>query len=169
MKKLSWLLGLFLLWLVYLLFTVLNFPIGTLSDNADGTIVLGAAAYNTKPSPVFAERINHAINLYHAGKVSKLIFTGGIGDSTPDGKIQLAESVVVRDYAISKKINHKDIFIETESLTTKENLMYAMQILERENIKTVLVISDSLHLKRAMLMAKDLGIQAKSSATPTRR
>jgi uncharacterized SAM-binding protein YcdF (DUF218 family) len=161
----KWLLGLYLLWLAYIFVTIVSFPSGKLSDTADAAIVLGAAVYNSKPSPVFAERINHAINLYNAGKVSKLIFTGGIG-----GKNELAESTVARNYAISRKVRVEDIRVETQSLTTKQNLMYAKQIIDNEkNLDTLLIISDPLHLKRAMLIANKLKLNAKPSATPTSR
>ena len=160
----KWLLGAVLVWVAYLFVTILTFPSGTLSDNSDVAVVLGAAVYKTKPSPVFAERLNHAINLYHAGKVSKLVFTGGKGEQN-----ELAESIVARDYAMNKKVNSDDIFVETISLTTRENLVYAKQILEREKLNSVLIVSDPLHLKRAMLMVNSLGINAKPSATPTSR
>lgn len=81
--------------------------------------------------------------------VSKLIFTGGARE-----KHELAESIVAMNYALEKKVSSGDIFIETSSLTTHENLLNAKPILEREKIESVLVISDALHLKRAMLMAK---------------
>ncbi len=163
-KQLKWVFTLILLWLVYVFVTIINFPVGNLTDNADVAIVLGAAVYNTQPSPVFAERINHAVNLYHAGKVKKLIFTGGTRASDKP-----AESTVARDYAINKKVVSDDILIEIESLTTKENLIFAQQLLVREKLQTVLIVSDALHLKRALLMAKDLGIQVTPSATPSSR
>ena len=54
----------------------------TTSDGpADAAVVLGAAVWTTEVSPVFKERINHAINLYRKGGVRKLIFTGGQGNS----------------------------------------------------------------------------------------
>ena len=165
----KWAFSLVLLWLIYLFGTIINYPVGKLTDSADAAIVLGAAAYNSKPSPVFAERINHAINLYHAGKVDKLVFTGGTAEVKSARINMLAESIVARDFAISKKVNSDDIFVETSSLTTKENLVYAQQILQRETLQTALIISDALHLKRALLMAKGLKIQAKPSATPTSR
>ena len=44
---------------------------------ADAAIVLGAAAYESGPSPVYTERLNHGIWLYQQGYVQKLILTGG--------------------------------------------------------------------------------------------
>ena len=48
-----------------------------LPNEADAAVVLGAAAWGNKPSPVFRERINHALTLYQTGRVKKIIFTGG--------------------------------------------------------------------------------------------
>ncbi|MFZ0548892.1 MAG: ElyC/SanA/YdcF family protein, partial [Candidatus Promineifilaceae bacterium] len=49
------------------------------AQEADAAIVLGAAVFGTRPSPVLRERINHAVSLYEAGYVDKIIFTGGLG------------------------------------------------------------------------------------------
>src|SRR5690606_27783546 len=68
-------------------------------DPADAAIVLGAAEYNNRPSPVFKERINHAVDLYNEGGVKALIFTGGAGTGSP-----YAESEVGRDYAVKKGV-----------------------------------------------------------------
>ena len=163
-KIIKYLSGIIILWLCYLIFSIMNFPSGTLSDSAEAAIILGAAVNDEKPSPVFKERIKHAINLYHAGKVDKLIFTGGIGDNK-----KYAESAVARDFAIQQKVKADDILIETASLTTRENLIYAQQILQKEKIATALIISDALHLKRTMIMVRDMNIEAKPSATPTSR
>ena len=177
MRRSKWLIAAILLWLIYLFISIYNFPAGKLTDTADAAIVLGAAVDQSKPSPVFAERIHHAINLYHEGKVKKLVFTGGIANIISNQQNQdqnknqkaYAESIVAQDYAISKQVSPDDIFIETNSVTTRENLIYAKQILKKQKLKTVLIVSDPLHLKRAMLMSKGLNIEAKPSATTTSR
>lgn len=163
-KPLAWTLIATLLWLVYLLISILNFPVGTLSDNADAAIILGAAVHNEKPSPVFAERLNHSINLYHADQINKIVFTGGVGKGQ-----KFSEASIARNYAISKQVKPSDILIETESLTTRQNLVNAKELINQEDIITVLLISDSLHLKRAIMMAEDLDLNAQASATPTSR
>jgi len=59
----------------------------------DAAIVLGAAVWGEEPSPVFRERLNHAIDLYKNGTVSKIILTGGVGKGD-----KLAESEVGEEY-----------------------------------------------------------------------
>lgn len=167
-KKRRWLRA--FAWLIVIVaFTYLSFAADiflyskrTASTNADTAIVLGAAAYYNKPSPVFEERIKHAINLYKQGKVKKIVFTGGHGSEE-----EPAESEVARSYAIRHGVPAQAIAIETESKTTLENLKNAAPLLAKE--ESTLIVSDPIHMRRAMLMASDVGIQAEPSPTPTTR
>jgi uncharacterized SAM-binding protein YcdF (DUF218 family) len=131
---------------------------------ADAAIVLGAAVWGEKPSPVFRERINHAIALYQKGHIKTIIFTGGVGEVN-----EPAESVVAMNYAIAKGVKKADIAIETESRTTRQNLIYAQKVANSQQLKKFLIVSDPLHLKRAVLMARDLGMDAYPSPTLTTR
>lgn len=90
-------------WVVILMWQISTYS--TIStSNAKTAIVLGAAVQDAKPSPVFRERINHAINLYRKGRIRKIIFTGGTGQGD-----SIAESEVARRYAIKNGIKSKDI------------------------------------------------------------
>ncbi|MBD2567170.1 YdcF family protein [Anabaena lutea] len=131
---------------------------------ADAAIVLGAAVWGKQPSPVFRERINHAINLYQNGYVRTLIFTGGVGNGD-----ELAEALVGKLYAVSKGVKSSDILIETTSRTTSQNLQNASELVANYQFKKILIVSDPLHLKRAVLMARNLGLDAQPSPTPTTR
>ena len=131
---------------------------------ADAAIVLGAAAWGDKPSPVFRERINHGINLYKSNHIQRLIFTGGQGDSS-----EPAEAIVAKRYAIAQGVDATDILTETNSRTTRQNLYYASQVADTHQLRRILIISDPLHMKRSVLMARDLGMDAYPSPTPTTR
>ena len=128
---------------------------------SDAAIILGAAIWNDKPSPVFKARIDHGINLHKQGKVKTLVFTGGVGA----GEVY-AESEVAKQYAMSQGIAPENILIETRSQITFENLTESKLLLDANNINTVLLVSDPLHMKRAMTMAQGLNINAASSPTP---
>jgi uncharacterized SAM-binding protein YcdF (DUF218 family) len=131
----------------------------------DAAIVLGAAVWGDKPSPVFRERINHAINLYKTAMVRKIIFTGGVGEND-----ELAEAIVGKRYAQARGVKPGDILIETESRTTHQNLLNAREVaFKYSSLTKFLIVSDPLHLKRAVLMAQDLGMEAYPSPTPTTR
>lgn len=131
---------------------------------ADAAIVLGAAVWTDEVSPVFRERINHAIALYGSGKVRKIIFTGGQGN-----KNELTEAEAARRYAIENGIPMNDILIEERSHTTYENVVNAKQVADANGLNRVLIVSDPIHMKRAVTMAKDIGLEAYPSPTATTR
>jgi uncharacterized SAM-binding protein YcdF (DUF218 family) len=131
---------------------------------ADVAIVLGAAVYREKPSPVFAERLNHGIHLYRSKRVRKIIFTGGYASGA-----RAAEAQVARAYAVRRGVAPRHILIETRSHITQQNLFEARALMREDGLKKALIVSDPLHMKRALKMASDLGIESYPSATPTSR
>ena len=132
------------------------------AEKSDVAIVLGAGTINNEASPVFKERVNHAAELYKSGVVGKIIITGGLGEGSV-----LADSRVAKKYALSLGIPERDIITEEKSTVTQENLENAAAIMRQEGFQTAVIVSDPLHMARAMLMAKDAGIKAVSSPTPT--
>ena len=137
----------------------------TVSDEpADAAIVLGAAVWGSDVSPVFKERINHALELRRSGKVRRIIFTGGQGNRN-----ELTESSAARQYAIQQGISAADILVEEKSHTTYENLLFAREVAVARGLKRVLIVSDPLHMMRAVTMAIDLGLDAYPSPTLTTR
>lgn len=131
---------------------------------ADVAIVLGAAAWGEKPSPVFRERINHALGLYQSHHVQKLIFTGG----TPKTGYP-SEAEVARKFAIKQGINSDDIAFETTSKDTFQNLVNARELMRRHKWQTAVLVSDPYHMARARAIARDLGLNVALSPTPTSR
>ena len=120
--------------------------------------------WNKRPTPVFEERIKHGVNLYQANQVDAIIFTGGIGEGD-----RLAESEVAKEYAIQADIPAEDVYCETSSKITYENLREAKKVLDQQGLTKALIVSDPLHMKRAVTIARDLGIDAYPSPTPTSR
>ncbi|HEY0022900.1 MAG TPA: YdcF family protein [Longimicrobium sp.] len=131
---------------------------------ADVAIVLGAAVRDTAPSPVFAARIDHAIALYRRGRVTRIVFTGGVG-----GGNRHAEAEVARRRAIAAGVPAAAIAVETRSTITYENLVEAKALLSSDPDLRVLVVSDPLHMRRSIAMARDLGLDAHPAPTPTSR
>ena len=131
---------------------------------ADAAVVLGAAVWGAEVSPVFRERINHGIDLYRKGKVRKLIFTGGRGNTG-----EPTESAAARRYALQRGVPAAVILVEEQSHTTYENILYAKEIAESQGLRKVLIVSDPLHMKRAVVMARDVGLAAEPSPTPSSR
>lgn len=132
---------------------------------ADAIIVLGAAAYDAKPSPVFEERIRHGLDLYRQGYAPKLIFTGGFGGTGA----RFSESQVARRYAMKQDIPAQDILIENRSRTTRQNLIEAKRLMDAHGMRRAILVSDPLHMARAMRLSDELGIDALASSTPSTR
>ncbi len=129
---------------------------------APATIVLGAAAWGNKPSPVFKERIRHAVHLYQTNTTQKLIFTGGaLRDGIP------SEGEVGARWAIKLGVAPEDTAYEGTSRDTWYNLKNAQVILQQQQIDSVILVSDYFHLARAGIMARDLGLHVQLSPTPT--
>jgi uncharacterized SAM-binding protein YcdF (DUF218 family) len=160
----KWLFGLLLLWCVVLGVQIVAASARSGDRSADTAIVLGAAIRGKQPSPVFAERIRHGIALYRSGAVRTLLFTCGYGDG-----LRSAESEVARAYAMRRGVPAGAILIERRSQTTWQNLVQARRVMRARGLKTALIVSDPLHMKRAMRMADGLGMDASSSPTPTSR
>ncbi len=129
---------------------------------ADCAIILGAGTSGGEVSPVYRERINHGIWLYENGYVDYIIVTGGTGDGET-----VSDAEAARDYAISVGVPSDIIIIEAKSTITEENIENAKVIMDAYSIEDAIIVSDPLHMKRAMLMCEDYGIQAYSSPTPT--
>ena len=166
-KKTFRLISLFLVLtiLFYLIFTAISIVSYGKTDgkaNSDVAIVLGAGTSNGEVSPVYRERINHGIWLYENDYVDYLILTGGIGEGN-----NASDAYIAKQYALSKSVPEQAIFIEEKSTITEENLENANAIMDENSFDTAIIVSDPLHMKRAMLMAGDYGIDACSSPTPT--
>ncbi|QRN41082.1 MAG: YdcF family protein [Neisseriaceae bacterium] len=128
---------------------------------ADAIIVLGAAAWGERPSPVFRNRIEYAIELYQNGLANNIIFTGG----TPN-KNYTSEGEVATKWAIDKNIPKIHIFTDKTSRNTYENLLHAKRIADKNNFKTFIIVSDPYHLTRAKIISLLLGMHVQVAATP---
>lgn len=153
-----------ILWSGVTALIIVNGAGDTAPPKADVAIVLGAAVRGGTPSPVFAERIRHGLTLYKQGRVRALLFTGGYGEG-----MRHAESEVGRTIALGAGIPARDIFIETRSHTTLQNIVEARAVMRKADLATAIIVTDPLHSYRAVSMACGEGLTATSSPTPTTR
>ncbi len=131
---------------------------------SDAIVVLGAAAYDAKPSPVFEARLRHGVELFDGGIAPKLIITGGFGTGA-----RFAESQVGERYARRHGVPADAILIETASRTTYENLVQARILMQANGLTRIVVVSDPLHMARALRLCRELRIDARGSPTPSTR
>lgn len=128
---------------------------------AKAIVVLGAAQYDGKPSPVLRARIDHAIQLWKRGLAPTLFFTGGRGhgDTT-------TEAAVARRYAIAHGVPSAAILMEQESRSTRESLRIVAGMMGPEG-REVILVSDPFHMLRLAILARRFGLDPRTSPTRT--
>jgi uncharacterized SAM-binding protein YcdF (DUF218 family) len=120
--------------------------------SADAIVVLGAAQYNGRPSPILQARLDHALYLFNEQVSGKVIVTGGkqSGD-------RFTEAEAAHGYLVENGIPTERILEEERGRTTYQSLKRVADIAQEENIDAVLLVSDPLHSERVKRMAADLG------------
>ncbi len=130
------------------------------AEPADAIVVLGAAQYAGRPSPVLEARLAHAIRLYRRNIAPRLIVTGGKaeGDVT-------SEAEVSARYARRHGVPASAIMIEDESRSTTEQMHAVAQMARTRSMRSVVLVSDRFHMLRLLLTARKLGLVAHGSPT----
>jgi uncharacterized SAM-binding protein YcdF (DUF218 family) len=129
---------------------------------ADAIVVMGAAQYDGRPSPIFAARLDHAIELYKSGLAKWLVVTGGTaeGDRT-------TEAAAARKYAIAKGVPANFILSEDQSRDTLDSIHGVAAVLREHGLSNAIFVSDRPHMLRVLRMAADAGITGWGSPTQT--
>lgn len=129
---------------------------------ASAIVVLGAAQYVGRPSPVLRARLDHAIRLYRRDMAPYLVLTGGTGtgDTT-------SEAEVSRAYALRRGIPDSAILVEVEGRDTRESLQTVAGIMRRHRLTSAVLVSDPFHMARLRILATQLDIVPYTSPTRT--
>ncbi len=129
---------------------------------AQAIVVLGAAQYAGKPSPVLRARLDHALDLWNRHLASLLILTGGTGpgDTT-------SEAAVGRSYARKHGVPDSAILVENEGRTTSESMRAVAGMLEVRGLQSALLVSDPFHMLRLRILARRFGFTPYTSPTQT--
>jgi uncharacterized SAM-binding protein YcdF (DUF218 family) len=131
-------------------------------DHADIILVLGAAEYGGRPSPVFEGRLKHAVLLFEQGRAESVMVLGGSrpGDVT-------TEAAAGRDYLVANGVPADAALAEPVGNTTFESLRAAAKYMTAHGLRSAFLVSDPWHNLRIERMASDLGIEGHASATWT--
>jgi len=143
----------FLIYIAYLSVRIEQQSFREEARPADVILVLGAAEYHGRPSPVLRARLDHALALYHRGIAPRIMTTGGAG-----GDPVFTESTVGRSYLISKGVPSEAIIVETEGESTVHSVTLAGEILRRMGLGSVVVVSDGYHIYRVKRMLESDGL-----------
>ena len=126
----------------------------------DAIVVLGAAQYNGRPSPVLRARLEHAIELYRDGEAPMVIVTGGVGrgDTT-------SEAAVGARYLVAHGVPDSAVVVQGEGRNTRASMNAVREWLSARRLHRVLLVSDPFHMFRLRLEARRTSLEAYTSPT----
>lgn len=130
--------------------------------SADAIVVLGAAQYDGRPSPVFQARLDHGAALYREGWADLVVVTGGI---VPGDRV--SEATAGRRYLLGLGIPPDSIVVQAEGRSTAGSMDAVAGWLRGQGQDRVLLVSDPFHLARLRIEARRLGLDAWTSPTTT--
>jgi uncharacterized SAM-binding protein YcdF (DUF218 family) len=128
---------------------------------ADAIVILGAAQYNGRPSPVLKARLDHALDLYRRGYARAIITTGGYGLDP-----NYSEAQVGTEYLVQQGVNANRIITEQGSVTTRDSIRASVALMQSQGWSQALVVSDGFHMYRLKNMFEDAGIVVYTSPAP---
>ena len=129
---------------------------------AQAIVVLSAAQYTGKPSPVLRARLDHALDLWNRHLASLLILTGGTGSGDTT-----SEAAVGRSYARKHGVPDSAILVESEGRTTSASMRAVAGMLEVRGLQSALLVSDPFHMLRLRILARRFGFTPYTSPTQT--
>jgi uncharacterized SAM-binding protein YcdF (DUF218 family) len=127
---------------------------------ADAIVVLGAAQYNGRPSPVLRARLDHALQLYREGLAPRIVVTGGVGrgDTT-------SEATVARNYLIARRVPAAAVVEQPQGRSTQASMTAVADWLADARLTRVILVSDPFHMFRLRLEARRTALEAYTSPT----
>jgi uncharacterized SAM-binding protein YcdF (DUF218 family) len=129
-------------------------------EPVDAIIVLGAAQYNGRPSPVLRARLDHALELYRDGLAPLIVVTGGVGrgDTT-------SEASVARRYLVAHEVPDSAVIPRPQGHSTMASMTAVAEWLRGRGLRRVLLVSDPFHMFRLRLEARRTALEAYTSPT----
>jgi uncharacterized SAM-binding protein YcdF (DUF218 family) len=128
---------------------------------ADAIAVLGAAEYDGRPSPVYRERLDHALDLYRKGIAPLIITVGGPGGD------EYNEGTVGREYLMSQGVPEQNLIAETHSRDTEESARRVAVIARANGLRRIVVVSDGTHMFRIHAIFAADGLDVLTSPRPS--
>ncbi|MCM3271617.1 YdcF family protein [Paenibacillus elgii] len=146
-----------LLWVGFIQWRIAALPDEKLAPHDVG-IVLGAALWQTTPSPALKERLDRAVELYQAGVIPRIIVSGGYdrADSL------LTEAEGMRNYLVDKGVPSESIYLENEARSTLQNMLFSQTIMREHGWTSAVIVTHRYHAVRALDMARFLGYASPS-------
>lgn len=121
---------------------------------ADAIVVLGAAEYWGRPSPILKARLDHALELFNRQFAPRIITTGGHGLGS-----EFSEAAVAREYLSKHGVPAELISIEDAGESTMQSAAAVAEIMDRMKMTSCIVVSDGYHIHRIKHILEEQGIK----------
>ena len=128
----------------------------------DVVVVLGAAQFNGRPSPVLEARLSHAREL-HADSVAPRVVT--VGANQPGDRT--TEAAVGAEWLVAQGVPRADVTAVPEGHDTLSSLTAVARLMADRGWTRATLVTDPAHEARSLAMARALGIEAHGSPTRT--
>ena len=130
---------------------------------ADVIVIMGAAEYRGRPSPVLKARLDHGLDLWRRKLAPRILTTGGRG-----GDPVFTEGEVGRNYLMSRNVPPEAIIVEPDAESTAHSIASTAEIMRRMNLHSCLMVTDGYHVYRAKRMLQEHGVAVYASPRPAR-
>lgn len=156
--------GLFAATAAYTVAFVLVLAVAQLDQReaADVIVVLGAAQYNGRPSPVLRARLDHALELWGEGLAPAIVVTGGVGRGDTE-----SEATVGRRYLLARQVPDSALVVQPQGRSTQASMNAVAAWLGERGRHRAILVSDPFHMLRLRLEARRTGLDAYTSPTDT--
>jgi uncharacterized SAM-binding protein YcdF (DUF218 family) len=131
-------------------------------ESADVIVVLGAAQYNGRPSPVLRARLDHALELWREGLAPAIVVTGGVGRGDKE-----SEATVGRRYLLARQVPDSVLVVQPQGRSTQASMSAVAGWLGERGRRQAILVSDPFHMLRLRLEARRTGLHAYTSPTDT--
>jgi uncharacterized SAM-binding protein YcdF (DUF218 family) len=126
----------------------------------DAIVVLGAAHYVGRPSPVLRARLDHATLLFNEGLAPFIVVTGGRAEGD-----QMSEATASHQYLVSQGVPGTAVVVRPEGRDSRASVASAAEWLEAHGLDEVVLVSDPFHMARLRAEARARGLRVHLSAT----
>lgn len=138
--------------------SIITKPYRQIPKPSDAIIVLGCRLWGDQPSPMLIYRLDEALKLYNEGYASKIIVSGSQGEDE-----WITEAAAMKTYLEGKGVDPEGIIEEDQSFSTFENLYYSKKIMEDQNLKNAIIVTNAFHIQRSLMIANRLDMDVSSS------
>ncbi|MFL6205906.1 MAG: YdcF family protein [Acidimicrobiales bacterium] len=126
--------------------------------DADAIIVLGAAQYHGRPSPVLKQRLDHALELYDEGLAPIIVLTGGKQEADT-----FTEATTGYNYLREHGVPDEALLKEVDGTSTWDSLRATHRFLHERGADEVVLVTDDYHAYRVEAIAEEVGFDASVS------